>query len=83
MPHPPWSANVAIERKREENLLNSHAARTAPELSGSEAKLQCIVEGIEKDKLLVRFLNLDPGNREKECSLVIDVSSRSYKGVCD
>lgn len=53
----------------------------APELSESEAKLQCVVEGIEKDKLLVRFLDLDPGNREKECNLVIDVSSRSYKGA--
>ena len=73
--------NSAVERSREENLLNSHAAHTAPELSESEAKLQCVVEGIEKDKLLVRFLNLDPSNREKECSLVIDVSSRSYKGA--
>ena len=74
--------NAAAERSREENLLNAHAARTAPELSESEAKLQCVVEGIEKDKLLVRFLDLDPGNGEKECNLVIDVSSRSYKGTC-
>ncbi|KAI0727637.1 chromosome segregation protein Spc25-domain-containing protein [Fomitopsis betulina] len=77
--HRAIAANLQRERSREENLLNSHAARMAPELSESEAKLQCVVEGIEKDKLLVRFLDLDPGNREKECNLVIDVSSRSYK----
>ncbi|KAH9921353.1 uncharacterized protein B0H18DRAFT_1021830 [Fomitopsis serialis] len=73
------AANLQRERDREESLLSSHAARTAPELSESEAKLQCIIEGIEKDKLLVRFLNLNPSSREQECSFVIDVSSRSYK----
>ncbi|KZT68804.1 hypothetical protein DAEQUDRAFT_711278 [Daedalea quercina L-15889] len=73
------AANLQRERNREQNLLNSHAARTAPELLESEAKLQCIIEGIEKDRLLVRFFGLNPGSTEKECSLVIDVSSRSYK----
>ncbi|KAH9836719.1 chromosome segregation protein Spc25-domain-containing protein [Rhodofomes roseus] len=73
------AANLQRERSREQNLLNSHAARTAPELSESEAKLQCVIEGIEKDKLLVRFFNLYASSREQECSLVIDVSSRSYK----
>jgi kinetochore protein Spc25 len=42
-----------------------------------------VVEGIEKDQLLVRFCQVDPSDSECEFSFVIDVSDRMYKGKYD
>ena len=52
-----------------------------PELVESERRLQCYIEGIEKDKILVRFTHIDPVDLQREFSLVLDVSSRMYKGA--
>lgn len=41
-----------------------------------------MVEGIEKDQLLVRYCNVDSSEPEREFSFVIDVSDRVYKGKC-
>lgn len=42
-----------------------------------------MVEGIEKDQLLVRFSQVDPFDLNREFSFVIDVSDRIYKGKHD
>lgn len=69
------------ERERERLLLESHAAKIAPELVHCADRLQCQIEGVDKDKILIRFLQLDTHNSNREFSLVLDVSSRSYKGI--
>ncbi|THH26744.1 hypothetical protein EUX98_g7449 [Antrodiella citrinella] len=71
--------NLRRERNRENSLLNSYAARVSPELVECERKLQCFVEGIDKDKILIRFTHVDPHDTSREFSFVIDVSSRAYK----
>ncbi|KAI0742224.1 chromosome segregation protein Spc25-domain-containing protein [Daedaleopsis nitida] len=72
-------ANLMRERKREQSILSKHAARTSPELAACEARLKCAIEGIDKDKILVRFTHLDPDDLAREFSFVLDVSARSYK----
>ncbi|KAI0685546.1 chromosome segregation protein Spc25-domain-containing protein [Cytidiella melzeri] len=67
------------ERDRERSILETYASRTAPELLECERRLQCYVEGIEKDKVLLRFTHIDKGNPDREFSVVIDVSSSVYK----
>ncbi|KAI0683106.1 chromosome segregation protein Spc25-domain-containing protein, partial [Cytidiella melzeri] len=67
------------ERDRERSILETYASRTAPELLECERGLQCCVEGIEKDKVLLRFTHIDKGNLDREFSVVIDVSSSVYK----
>ncbi|OBZ74623.1 putative kinetochore protein SPC25 [Grifola frondosa] len=73
------TANLSREREREQSILGAHASRTVPELAHCEHVLQCAVEGIDKDKLLIQFSHIDPTDLNREFSLVIDVSSRSYK----
>ncbi|KAL6301020.1 chromosome segregation protein Spc25-domain-containing protein [Sparassis latifolia] len=73
------TANLRRERNRERSLLNNHASRVAPELVDCESRLQCLVEGIDEDKLLIRFTHLDPSDLNREFSLVLDISNRSYK----
>lgn len=53
-----------------------------PELIESERRLQCYVEGIERDKILVRFTHIDKGDLNREFSVVIDVSGSAYRGKC-
>ncbi|KAI0671279.1 chromosome segregation protein Spc25-domain-containing protein [Trametes maxima] len=77
--HRTVAANLLRERKREQSILTSHASRAQPELTACEATLKCAIEGIETDKILVRFTHLDPADPDREFSLVIDVSARAYK----
>ncbi len=70
-----------LERKREENILQAHASRTHPEVAACEDRLKCAIEGIDKDKILVRFSHIDPDDLNAEFSFVLDVSSRAYKGA--
>lgn len=69
-----------LERERERSLLDKHAARTAPELYECERWLQCVIEGIDVDKILFRFTHIDPNKPSREFSLVLDVSGHTYKG---
>lgn len=46
-----------------------------------EHRLKCAIEGIDKDKILVRFSHIDPDDLNAEFSFVLDVSSRAYKGT--
>lgn len=71
------------EKNKERLTLNTQSARVSPELSALEQRLSCIIEGIEKDQLLIRFSQVDPSEPEREFSLVIDVSNQTYKGMCN
>ena len=75
------SRSQIIERERERSILNAHASRTAPELTECEFRLRAVIEGIDKDKILVRFTHVDLSDPQREFSLVIDVSGESYKGT--
>ena len=70
-----------VERKREQSILMGHASRTRPEVATCEDRLKCAIEGIDKDKILVRFTHIDPADLAREFSLVVDVSGRAYKGT--
>ncbi|KAH8101509.1 chromosome segregation protein Spc25-domain-containing protein [Cristinia sonorae] len=71
--------NLKRERNRERTILNGYASQVSPELLELERRLQCYIEGIDKDKILVRFSHVDPHDTSREFSFVIDVSSRAYK----
>ncbi|KAJ3485718.1 hypothetical protein NLI96_g4766 [Meripilus lineatus] len=71
--------NLQREHHRETSLLNSHAARVSPELAECEERLQCVIEGIDRDKILVRFTHIDRSDTSREFSMVIDVSDRTYQ----
>ena len=71
----------AAEKDQERATLNTFAARAAPEVATCEKYLECTFEGIEKDQILARFYRLNPVDPEQECSLVLDVSSKLYKGA--
>ncbi|KAL4254885.1 Kinetochore protein SPC25 [Abortiporus biennis] len=77
--HRAVAQNLERERNREKSLLEKHAARISPELMECERRLQCFIEGIDKDKILVRFTHVDKSDRSREYSFVLDVSSRLYK----
>ncbi|PSR82434.1 hypothetical protein PHLCEN_2v6070 [Hermanssonia centrifuga] len=73
--------NLQRERNRERSILNSYASKTSPELLECERRLHSAIEGIGKDKILVRFTHLDPAEPGREFSFVIDLSSKIYKGI--
>ncbi|KAF9007919.1 chromosome segregation protein Spc25-domain-containing protein [Cyathus striatus] len=73
--------NLRREKDKERVILSTHASQVSPEVISCEAKLSCIIEGIEKDQLLIRFRNLDKQEPSREFSLVLDVSSPYYKVV--
>lgn len=74
------SANFTAERNKEHSTLSTHASRVSPELEACERRLSCIVEGIEKDQLLIRFWLVDPSEPQREFSFVMDISDTVYKG---
>ena len=69
------------EKNKERSTLNAHAAYASPELKTCEQRLRCVVEGIEKDQLLVRFSHVDKSAFQREFSFVLDVSARAYRGT--
>ncbi|KAK7688032.1 hypothetical protein QCA50_008402 [Cerrena zonata] len=71
--------NLRRERERERNLLDKHASQISPELAEIERRTQCAIEGIDKDKILIRFTHIDPSDLHREFSFVIDVSAKTYK----
>ncbi|CAL1696858.1 unnamed protein product [Somion occarium] len=71
--------NLRRERERERSLLHKYASHVSPELAEIERRTQCVMEGIDKDKILVRFTHVDPSDLHREFSFVIDVSSKVYK----
>jgi hypothetical protein len=73
--------NTCAERERERSILNSHASRISPELIECEFRLRSVIEGIDKDKILIRFTHIDHADPQREFSLVLDVSGALYKGM--
>ncbi|KAK1232491.1 kinetochore-associated Ndc80 complex subunit spc25 [Marasmius sp. AFHP31] len=75
-------ANLRRERNKERTTLTSHAARISPELESCQQLLACVIEGVEKDQLLIRFTRVDESDLEREFSFILDVSQPSlYKGM--
>lgn len=72
---------VLTEKDKERSTLSTHASSAAPELNACEACLSCVVEGIEKDQLLIRFSNVDKSDPDREFSFVLDFSRSIYKGA--
>lgn len=69
------------EKEREENLLRSRAQEVNYKLRACEEMLHGVIEGIADDQVLIRFTHIDPSDLDREFSIVIDVSSKTYKGV--
>jgi hypothetical protein len=72
---------LSVEKDRERQTLEVHAAQTGPELNACETRLRCHIEGIEKDRLLIRFTHIDKIDIDREFSFVLDVASRSNQGM--
>ncbi|KDR72538.1 hypothetical protein GALMADRAFT_252669 [Galerina marginata CBS 339.88] len=73
--------NLRREKNKERSLLSSHSSHISPELRSCEERLSCAIEGVEKDRLLVRFLRVDPTEPQREASFVIDISSQTFKVI--
>ncbi|KAF8641539.1 hypothetical protein AX16_009916 [Volvariella volvacea WC 439] len=73
--------NMGRERNKERATLDTHASRVFPELEACQKALSCIVEGVEKDQLLIRFYRVDLSDPQREFSFVIDVSQDTYKVI--
>ena len=39
------------------------------------------IEGVQQDRLLIRFFRLDPTDSERDASFVLDISGQNYKGM--
>ncbi|KAF8060878.1 chromosome segregation protein Spc25-domain-containing protein [Lyophyllum atratum] len=75
------TANLQRERAAEKSTLRNHAQHVSPEIAAVESLLGCVVEGIEPERLLLRFVHIDPAAPDRECSMVLDVSGQAYKVV--
>jgi len=71
--------NLRREKSKERSILSSHSSCVSPELRVCEQRLSCVIEGVEKDRLLVRFSRIDPSDIDREASFVIDLLNQMYK----
>ena len=62
-------------------MLALQASIAATTLRACEHVLRCVIEGIERDQILIRFTHVDPLNPSREFSFVLDVSAHFYKGL--
>lgn len=69
-----------LERKNEEEILARYASEAETELAVYHSWLHCQIEGIESDRLLIRFSHVDEADPAREFSFVLDLSVQSYKG---
>ncbi|KAL0956673.1 hypothetical protein HGRIS_002803 [Hohenbuehelia grisea] len=76
------TASLRREKMKERATLDTYASTSHPELSTLETRLACVLEGIEKNQLLIRFTHVDRTRPEREFSFVLDVSGKSYRGSC-
>jgi len=75
-----WTSS---EREMERKTLIKHAIPISAELRACERALDCIIEGVGPEQLLIRY-SLRSGENSRsthEVSFVLDVSSSSYKGA--
>ncbi|KAJ7097575.1 chromosome segregation protein Spc25-domain-containing protein [Mycena epipterygia] len=73
------AANLEREKMKEREYLGSLAARNSSEVASLEARLSCVVEGVDEDQLLVRMSKIHPSDPSREFTFVLDVSGASYK----
>ncbi|KAF8498711.1 hypothetical protein F5888DRAFT_1691309 [Russula emetica] len=74
-------ANLRKEREMERKTLIKHAIPISAELRACERALDCVIEGVGPEQLLIRY-SLKGGENSRsthEVSFVLDVSSSSYK----
>ncbi|KAJ7931425.1 chromosome segregation protein Spc25-domain-containing protein [Mycena leptocephala] len=73
------AANLERDKKEERENLRSAATGVASHVYSMENRLSCVVEGVDKDQILVRMSKIDPSDPEREFTFVLDVSGNSYK----
>ena len=72
------------EREMERKTLIKHAIPISAELRACERALDCVIEGVGPEQLLIRYSLKGGGENSRsthEVSFVLDVSSSSYKGA--
>ncbi|KAF5318597.1 hypothetical protein D9619_010754 [Psilocybe cf. subviscida] len=72
--------NLKREKNKERATLRTHASQLE-ELSACEDLLGFMIEGVEKDQLLVRFTKLDASDPEREATFVIDVGGEFFRVI--
>lgn len=65
---------------KERATLGSFSSHIPPQSQSCEQLLGCSVEGVERDRLLIRFSHLEPSDPEKEATMVLDTATDVYKG---
>jgi len=73
--------SIGLEKDKERSELKLRATQAAAELKLCEDHLQCVIEGIGQDQLLVRFFRIHRSDYDREFSFVLDVSNQAYKGM--
>ncbi|KAJ7773170.1 chromosome segregation protein Spc25-domain-containing protein [Mycena metata] len=73
------AANLEREKKKERESLGSTATWVSSQVDSMQSRLSCVVEGVDKDQLLIRMAKIDPSDPEREFTFVLDVSGDSYK----
>lgn len=69
------------DKQKEQATLASFGSRVTPTVDILQSKLGCVIEGVEKDQILVRFTLIDKTDPEREFTFVLDVSGSSYRGT--
>lgn len=72
---------MIAEKGKERSTLNSHAKHVVPELAACQKRLHATIEGVQQDRLLVRFTHIDELDLDREYNFVLDVASSDYKGA--
>ncbi|KAJ7158855.1 chromosome segregation protein Spc25-domain-containing protein [Mycena filopes] len=73
------AANLEREKKKEREGLGTTATWVSSQVDSMQSRLSCVVEGVDKDQLLIRMAQIDPSDPEREFTFVLDVSGNSYK----
>jgi kinetochore protein Spc25 len=76
----PKFCSVPTEKNQEISTLNTFASHVSPEVQLCERRLVSTIEGVGKDRLLVRFSSIDPTDPDREATFVLDISAQNYKG---
>lgn len=75
-----FALNARPEKNKERSTLSEQASHIPLELTATERRLSCVIEGIEKDQLLIRFHSIDRSDPHREVSFVLNLSGNMYKG---
>ncbi|KAJ7444577.1 chromosome segregation protein Spc25-domain-containing protein [Mycena galericulata] len=73
------AGNLEREKRKEREKLGTLATHSSSDAECLESRLSCVVEGVDKDQLLVRMSAIDPSEPTREFKFVLDVSGGSYK----